>query len=265
VYDDQIAHHDLAREKHWVWLLKDVGRAGLEASSDEDQLDACLDRGFEIVEGIAFALNPDRWDDTAKPLAGWHHRRHLDLATKTFGEPCLPKLELEGLAGAYLQLSYRVDALDRLLVDLLMATEIFAFADEMKPLLKPSLPLPLKWLLSNATTLLVGLSIAALTLWLAPGSTAGHWVAGIVAVLTLGSVAWSLIVFPFVYPAARRQRQKFDGVIAGMRDAYAAMGGSPASVRHVRERVQHAIDAGVVWPAPLMALLDDIEGRRMTI
>jgi hypothetical protein len=40
------------------------------------------------------------------------------------------RLDVEQAAASYLRLPYRVDALDRLLTDMLMAAEMFAFADE---------------------------------------------------------------------------------------------------------------------------------------
>ncbi|MDO9487429.1 MAG: hypothetical protein Q7J32_03575, partial [Sphingomonadaceae bacterium] len=91
------------------------------------------------------------------------------------------------------------------------------------------------------------------------------WIAGIIAGLTVFGAVLSLIVFPFLYPGVRAQRQRFQATVAGMIDAYTALDGSPASVSHIRKLVDRGTDSGVVWPAPLMALLDDIADRRKAI
>jgi hypothetical protein len=148
---------------------------------------------------------------------------------------------------------------------MLMAAEMFAFADEMQPQLKQKLPTVLSWLWGNLKSLVIGLSIAGVLVWLAPEATVVMWMAGIIAGLTLLGAAFSLAVFPFLYPGIRAQRQKFNATIMGMVDAYAALGGAPASASHIRKLVDRATDAGVVWPAPLMALLDDIADRRKAI
>jgi hypothetical protein len=142
---------------------------------------------------------------------------------------------------------------------------MFAFADERQAQLKQELPTVLSWLWNNLKSLVIGLGIAGVLLWLWPDSSVAQWLAGIVAVLTLLGIAFSLVVFPFLYPGVRAQRQKFDGVVKGMLDAYTALGGSPASVPHIRKMVERGIDAGVIWPAPLIALLDDIAERRKAI
>jgi hypothetical protein len=162
-------------------------------------------------------------------------------------------------------LPFRVDNLDRLLADMLMAAEMFAFADEIQPQLKQKLPTVLAWIWGNLKSLVIGLAIAGALLWVFPNSTIAQWVAGIVAGLTLLGAAFSLVVFPFLYPSIRAQRLKLNATVMGMTDAYTTLGGSPSSVPHIRKLVDRATDAGVVWPAPLMALLDDIADRRKAI
>jgi hypothetical protein len=187
------------------------------------------------------------------------------LAGKKHGDPYIIRLDVEESAAVYLALPFRVDSLDRLLTDMLMAAEMFAFADEMQSKLKQKLPTVLAWLWGNLKSLVIGLTIAGGLLWVFPNSTVAQWIAVIVAGLTFLGSAFSLVVFPFLYPSVRAQRLKFHATVMGMRDAYTTLSGSPASIHHIRKLVDRATDAGVVWPAPLMALLDDIADRRTAI
>ena len=120
-------------------------------------------------------------------------------------------------------------------------------------------------MLNNAFSLVIGCTIAGFIFWIAPDSTAMNWIAVIVLAIFLLGMAWSLITFPFFYPNIRAHYQKTKDIIGAMRDAYAALGGSPASAKHVDERVAKATDLGAVWPAQLIVLLEDIRARRQTM
>ena len=265
--DDQVRSHELAKSRFWGTLLAQVGRAGAAAiAADDWDRDDNIRRGLDVVETAARAVNPNWWDcDDKQSVVGWNHQSRPTLAGKKHAEPYIIRLDVEDAAAEYLALPYRVDGLDRLLTDMLMAAEMFAFADEMQPQLKQKLPTVLSWLWNNLKSLVIGLSIAGGLAWLAPDSTVALWIAGIVAGVTVLSVGFSLVVFPFAYPGVRAQRQKFHATVMGMVDAYTALGGAPASVSHIRKLVDRGTDAGVVWPAPLMVLLDDIADRRKAI
>lgn len=264
--DKQVIGHELYEETFWRPLVIETAEAASRTTAEEFERDSNIRRGLDVVDAAAQAVNENMWDrDQGKKPKGWFHRSSPRLAGKKQDEPYIMRLEVEGAAGAYLRLPYRVDALDRLLSDMLMAAEMFAFADEMQPQLKQKMPTVLAWVWGNLKSLVVGLGIAGLLLWFAPNSTTMHWVAGIIAGLTLLGALFSLVVFPFVYPSVRAQRQKFAGTVRAMTDAYSTLGGTPASVPHIRKMVERATDAGVVWPAPLMALLDDIAERRKAI
>lgn len=264
--DEQVRGHKLFKDRFWGRLVTEVGKAGAAAASDEYGREDNIRRGLDVVETAARAVNPSWWnrDDRDAALA-WHHQSRPILAGKKHAEPYIIRIDVEEAAAEYLALPYRVDGLDRLLADMLMAAEMFAFADEMQPQLNRKLPTILSWLWGNLKSLVIGLAIAGVLAWLAPNSTVILWIAGVIAGLTLLGAAFSLIVFPFLYPGVRAQRQKFVATITGMIDAYTALGGSPASVPHIRKLVDRANDNGVVWPAPLMALLDDIAERRKAI
>lgn len=264
--DVLVQQHDLVDHHFWGRLVTETAASAAAVSADGYAREGNIRNGLDVVETAARAVNPKWWDrDEYQSALAWYHRNRPTLAGKKFGEPYIIRLDVEECVSTYLALPFRVDSLDRLLIDMLMAAEIFAFADEVQPQLQQKLPTVLAWLWGNLKSLVIGLSIAAALIWLSPDSTAMQWVAGIVAGLTLLSAAFSIVVFPFIYPSVREKRQKFDTIVVAMTDAYTTLSGSPASVPHIRKLVDRATDAGVVWPAPLMALLDDVADRRKSI
>lgn len=264
--DDQVRRHELFKDRFWGRFVTEVSRAAAASASNEYEREDNIRRGIEVVETAARAVNPNWWDrDDGQAVLGWHHRSRPTLVGKKHADPYIIRLDVEEAAAGYLALPYRAEGLDRLLTDMLISAEMFAFADEMQPQLKQKLPTVLSWLWGNLKSLVIGLSIAGLLVWLAPDTTVVLWIAGIIAGLTLLGAAFSVVVFPFLYPGVQAHRRKFNATVMGMIDAYTALGGSPASVSHIRKLVDRATDAGVVWPAPLMALLDDIADRRKAI
>lgn len=264
--DRQVQHHMLAKDLFWGRFLRATAQAGAAAASSDHECENNIRAGLYVVEAAAQAVNPQLWKvEEGEPAKGWRHHSRPLLVGKAHGEPYIPRLDVEAAAASYLALPFRVEMLDRLLADMLMASEMFAFADEIQWRLKQKLPPVLAWLWGNIKSLIVGIVVAAALLWLFPDSAIAQWTAGIIAGLTLLWTAFSVVVFPFLYPRIRSDRQKFEATVMGMRDAYISLGGSPASVAHIRKLVDRATDAGVVWPAPLMALLDDIAERRKAI
>lgn len=229
-----------------------------------------LNQGFEVVEAIMRAVNEDGWNlldeehaETKKNY--WYHKSHIRLAGKKRLEPYIKVDETQEAAATYLHLPYRVPALDRILVDMLVASEMFAFADEVQPILNKKLPLLLGWLLSNAFSVIIGCAIAAIFFWIGDGGTVLNWIGGIILALTLLGTMWSLIAYPFYYPKVRAHHKKVEGTIGAMLDAYAAIAGSPASTKHIDEMLAKATDKGAVWPSQLMVLMEDIRARSSTI
>ncbi len=148
---------------------------------------------------------------------------------------------------------------------MLVASEMYAFADEIQPVLKQKLPILLKWLLNNFISLLSAGVVAGAIIWMWPGSSVAYWISGIIFGVVLLMTAWSLVAFPFFYPSVRSHLQKTRGIIDAMRDSYAALGGEPASIKHVQERIQRATDVGAVWPTQLFVLIEDIRVRRSSL
>lgn len=265
---DAIAANDWAKDRDWRRLVEAVATAATSAAEDEDQIHYYIAEGFRIVDACVHAVNETAWkfgEEDGFKLRYWYHRPNLQFGGKTRGEPYIDRQSVEEALSRYVDLPYRVDMLDRLLLDLSMAQEILAFADEMQPALKRKLPRPLSWIGINLLSLIIGGAIAIFLLWIAPNSVIAFWLAMIVAGITVLGTLWSLIAFPISYPAIRRADQKLQLVVSSMCDAYATLSSAPASTKHIEGRVERATDAGVVWPAPMIVLLEDIRSRRTSV
>jgi hypothetical protein len=88
-----------------------------------------LNEGLAIVRSLRWALvrdekenpSPNFWDNNAKPLE----------KIKAKQVPYIDHSGLEAVVGEYLALPYRCQALDRFLVRVLIAMELYAYGDEM--------------------------------------------------------------------------------------------------------------------------------------
>lgn len=265
---DTIDQHPLKNNGGYSSLIQAVAAEARKAAPDDQY--SYLKQGLEVVEKIMRAVNEDDWNllDEECPKtekAYWYHRNYVSLVGKKRREPYISLNGTQQAAATYLSLPYRVPALDRILVDMLVASEMFAFVDDRQPVLKKQLPPPLRWLLNNILGLIIGFSLAAFCFWIGDGNTAMNWVGGIILAVTLLDRAWSLISFPYYYSKSRAQNRRVEEVIGAMLDAYFALAGSPASTNHIDALLAKATDKGVVWPSQLMVLMEDIRARSATI
>jgi hypothetical protein len=270
---DRLArNHFLSSHHTYGQLIRAVAR---EAAKQPDELsrEGAAEQGFEVVEALGAAVDPEWWekqfrvdDNGSVPpkFKAWRHQS-ISLAHKKRLEPYIIRHDVEQAAAAYLALSYRVHELDRLIIDMLIAAELLAFADEIQPFLRRWLPLPLKWITNNVLSLVLGLGLGAAILAFGPDWALAKGIAWVIIVFTVLGTGWSLIAFPILYPSTRRSERKVRDVVSAMTDAYTTLGGSPTSVKHLEGRVLKAADLGAVWPAPLIVLLEDIQARRSSI
>lgn len=148
---------------------------------------------------------------------------------------------MSGAAYTYLKGTLRVPMFDRGLIDAFIAQETFAYIDRQAgggAFLAQLFFWGAGLVLVGAFQLLFGRDF----------NWAGYWY----------SILGLLAVFFLIWAWPKR------GVLAlhrRMRDAYQVLTGSVVSVAELRRRVEFARDKGVVWPAELYALLDDVESR----
>lgn len=246
--------------------------------------DGPLEQARCLVRRLHNAFINDQWEteaerarrDPTKRLNFWRHERNPLTFVATKQIPYIDRAWVESETGHYLNMPFRSAALDRLLVDVLIGMELYAFANEMlnepKPILGPpqspmNLRHPIRVFfvgqLSNALLYLGGaaLSVYAGSVgWIGEGWSIGIAVA-LVAFFLLAFVL-ALFAMPFYWrnrsKLQREVREKVDA-IAGVYFELASSG--PISARHIRELAKQAAAKGVVWPSPLFAMLDDIEKR----
>jgi hypothetical protein len=259
------------------YQLEEMAKAALDYAItqkiDPDDFESVdLNRGLEVVQHLRWALVHS--DD--KTLDFWNTRDRPFDRIKANNVPNIDRSSLEGVVDDYLALPYRSRALDRLLVRVLVAMEFYAYGDEMmnpkyslfgmhpSPLMQTHVLLAyLGGLLFNAV--FFG-GTAALALWAASqgwiGGTAAGWTAGICVALFLLLSAISTFALPFSWRAQIKARQKVRDLLLAMNTIYDELrSDGPISAQHIRDRANSAAQIGVVWPAPLFAMLDDAVAR----
>ncbi|KRR21403.1 hypothetical protein CQ14_07075 [Bradyrhizobium lablabi] len=260
------------------FLLKKMAKAAsdyvLSKNIGPRDFEDNLNEALGIVRSLRYAFvrdgsdnpSPNFWDNTANPI---HKIRAKQV-------PYIDRSGLECAVDDYLALPYRSQALDRFLVRALIAVELYAFGDEMlneKPLFGFPARSPLKQshvllgylraLLLNAV--LLG-GIAALALWAASkgwiGETAAGWTTGICVALFVLLSALSTFGLPFAWRRQIKARREVSKLLLAMNTIYSELkSDGPISAQYIRDRSSSAAQDGVVWPAPLFAMLDDIIAR----
>ncbi len=217
-------------------LIEEISTYAVSANASDDEFYDLAERGFSVLTEIANATNED-WD--AEKHNEWRHKR-IPIVGKKFGAPYVSIIEIENAAATYLELPYRVVAIDRILVDTLIASELAAYLDT------PQSKTP-----SFGKALLWHLGILALVYWIADGEPWGWIVMALLA-------AWFCITSIYV----GKRNKKIKALKMSMNDTYLAMAGQPSSIKRVSKLVDAAAEIGAVWPAPLFVLLEDIAKRR---
>lgn len=202
----------------------------------------------------------------------WRHDQSAIGKAKRGEELTITRDQVEGAVADYLALPVRSEMSDRTLVDILLATELFAFASEVfGKIMYSRVGLakgngPFGFVVGRGCSLL----ILAIPIALAAGSAAMGWLSegwttGIIVTLIglfLLETAWVTVRFPFAWRAQIRHNAKVGEILKMMNGVYWEMNSSgPISARHIRKRAQAASAEGVGWPAPLFVLLDDIIAR----
>jgi hypothetical protein len=211
------------------------------------------------------------WSD--KSLDFWDsHSSPIDKI-KADKVPYIDRSSLESVVGDYLALPYRCQAMDRILVRVLIAMELYAFGDEMMNertfgLFPPRSPLKqlhvfLAYLRGQIVNGVFFAGVAALALWASSSGwvskSGALWISGICVFLFLLFGAISTLALPFAWHKQANARQQIAKLLSTMAIIYNELkSDGPISAQYIRDRANNAAQEGVVWPAPLFALLDDI-------
>jgi hypothetical protein len=219
-----------------------------------------LNNGFVVVGGLRDCID---WPKKDKPAwydrpRFWSHQHWLIAAVKRGKAPRFDRSGIESTVTEYLRLPYRAPEIDRLLVDLLMAIEIAAFTDW-------KIDRNMNWVVFLSTGRRVSNPlvncVSAFLFWF--GLAFGLQWLGLINRQWEGisyQVAFWLGVASLV--SGVLLTVKPDKLTQQMSICYSAMDSAgPISAPHIRELLAASTQKGVVWPAPLHALLDDIMAR----
>lgn len=259
----------------YAYQLQEMAKAALDYATenniDPDHFEfTALESGLKVVEHLRWALVRDGND---KKLDFWNeHVRPLDKI-RAHDVPYIDRSSLESAVDDYLALPYRSRAMDRLLIKVLVAVEFYAYGDEMinpkyslfgshaSPLMQRHVLLAyLRGLLVNS--IIFG-GIAALGLWAASdgwiGEVTAGWTGGICAALFLLLSAISSFALPFSWRTQIKARRNVRSLLSEMNTIYNELrSDGPISAQHIRDRANSTTQIGVVWPAPLFTMLDDV-------
>lgn len=218
-----------------------------------------LERGFYIVDRLRDGLQHyDLPDDEKLKLKLWSHRsRPLD-DVKHNKMPYFDRQVIEAAVGEYLELPYRSIQIDHLFVDVLVAMELYAFAEKTIDGGRDAIffPLTSKHPLLIYGTVMMCLGGLVLTIPTVHALN-DRWVQfGTI----LAFAAFALVSLSFV--DLWRKRKAAHAIARAMLYSYAELNSDgPISARRLLERLSSASEKGVMWPAPLYALMDDVIAR----
>jgi len=232
-----------------------------------------LNKGIDVCWCLRWGLNGGV-PPIERRYAMWEHF-HIQGINNADHLPIIFREHLFAAAEIYLALPFRVPVVDRMLIDGLIACEISDYGREMfrdKPLLSTSRsPFHHRHVLKTyvlgvvANLVLFG-GGAALSFYLgSDGTIARGWSIGIGVVLIgflLLALAVQTIALPFAWARQSKARKEVERLMGEMLKAYDELQGGVVSANRVYEVVSEAAKAGVAWPAPLFAVLDDVKSRR---
>lgn len=238
---------------YWARLARDLtADATKHAEANElstekwGEFEDLLSEALQVVDNAMLAVNGGYIADNDE-VNDWKHQRHaLELALKS-DAPIIYKDNIQNAAALYLKLPFRSQRMDYVLVELLIACELFAFARQMSWALKQSSLWG--WAKARFYSALFYFAVVLAVQWLfnADWGTVAFWI-------YLAESALSAI--PLFRPS------KLAKVFQEMNGVYCELTPSgPFSARHIEHRAETAAEKGVVWPAPLFAVLDDINSR----
>jgi len=276
----------LKMQRNWSLrktLVQDVAQAALQhclaTGQDTYAYSDLAGNGIGIINSLEYALSENKkfdFSENTKREFNWNFWKHDDqphfrIRQKKF--PYMDRYSIEEAATSYLALPYRAPLLERALVDLLIALELYAYSKEM--LEKP--PMGLRWLNTRAPLTqkhvlrrYIGGWFWSGVMLLGPaylagdfgprviGDTASMWIAGAFVVLFLLDRGFSTVMLPFAWRAQWKARKQTRDLMIAMAHTYGELNGDgQVSTRRLREVAAKAADKGVVWPKPLFLILDD--------
>jgi hypothetical protein len=252
-------------------------------SVEDFRYGACRE-ALEALDNLAGAFQQpsfnhdevDELEQVRSKLNFWQHKDNALRLVKDKKVPYFGRAELEAAASQYLELPFRAQSFDRILVDALVALELFQFSDEMVnavdiPFIGTRSPLKQRHVLRTwfsgilVNSFLCGGAVgiaAALNHWDVISDDPVIWTAGIALLIWVVLFTIATIALPFAWRTQSKARQNTFDLMASMDKTYFELrSGEVISANHILDCVKAAASLGVIWPSPLYALLDDVIRR----
>jgi hypothetical protein len=260
----------IAGHHQYRYLLEVLVQAALK---DGLPLREAVPHAAFIVRDIKDAVTDSFFDDDVrKQLNFWKHVNDATERIRKKNFPDLHRAAVERAAAAYLQAPIRAQQVDRLLVDLLVAVEYFAYAQYVTYSLwwmmsAPRHPL-VAYVLGQAKSGLFFSGIIGLALWMSSSGRMSEAVTfwTVLACLALFAIflVIATIALPFAWRAHAQGKSRATPrqLLSLMAILYQDLKSDGAiSALHIREKANKTDEQGVGWPPTLFALLDDIASR----
>ncbi len=110
---DEVRQHSLYKNRSSSPLVNAVVKKAREVEPSKRR-EATM-AGLDVIEQIGYATNERNWDNEDQEFRIWRHIGQPILAGKKRLEPYIQIQQVQDAAAAYLDLPYRVEALDRIL------------------------------------------------------------------------------------------------------------------------------------------------------
>jgi hypothetical protein len=247
---------------------------------DDSFEEVVLAPAFDVIYGIKSGLLD--YSSRSKRIDHYDFWKHHDdpiALVEAKQHPYMDRQTIEDTVGDYLRQPVRGEVLDRLLVDLLIALEVYAFGHEMlncPVVVGPSVgnlggvyPPPLNtsfwwervkmfFRFTGGYAAFSGLVVGVC--WLSDYSIplASLTLCAIYMLIALAAA----ITSPFHYRKFRKAQSGIRDAVDASVHVYSLVGGhSVASATRIREAAVDAERKGIVWPTSLYALLDNSISR----
>ena len=214
----------------------------LKEGANPTQFEWMARQGVEVMDGLIIGLQQGCSDyDDPSNWNFWKHERKPQRLIRALNSPDMDRGSIEKAATDYLKLPYRSPALERVLVDVLIALEMYAYGFRI---------------VANVRFFLF--------LWVIPSILLGVVLLGVGSLLgysnwTAENLLW-VVLLCSVGPALSAVLS-WKTLLPMIHTYYELESAGAVGTRRVREVAAKAAEKGVVWPGPLFAILDDNVAR----
>lgn len=260
-------YHDLMQR-----MADAVDAYALAHRLEEAQARELMAKAIVLCRALRAACGPT----SDRPFEVWTHKPISDPFREPVAAPSIDRAALADCVGSYLQLPFRAQAMDRILVDALVGAEVLRFARDVYGRPKVRLLLSLSpvqhryvwliWLLGTAFAIAIFGGLTALFFHLGRiGSLAEDWATGFgvagIGLLVL-SIGWSVLALPVRWRSKMQDRATLKSLWEDIADLYNELGSAGSvDADRIRDLATKVGNKGLVMPPSLFPLLEDINAR----